>query len=95
VKALAASGEKGLVELVMATHAGNTSDEFAQIVREWARSATHPTAKRRYTELTYKPMRELLDYLRANGFRTYIVSGGGVEFLRVLAEELYGVPPEQ
>ena len=95
VKALAASGEKGLVELVMATHAGNTSDEFAQIVREWARSATHPTAKRRYAELTYKPMRELLDYLRANGFRTYIVSGGGVEFLRVLAEELYGVPPEQ
>jgi phosphoserine phosphatase len=95
VKALAASGEKGLAELVMATHAGNTADEFAQIVRDWAKGAMHPAAKRRYTELTYKPMRELLDYLRANGFKTYIVSGGGVEFLRALAEDLYGVPPEQ
>jgi phosphoserine phosphatase len=94
-KALAASGEKGLLELVMATHAGNTADEFAQIVRDWAKSATHPKAKRRYTELTYKPMRELLDYLRANGFKTYIVSGGGVEFLRALSQELYGIPPEQ
>ena len=95
MKALAASGEHGLLELVMATHAGNTSEEFARIVRDWAKSARHPTFRRPYTELTYTPMRELLDYLRANGFKTYIVSGGGVEFLRVFAEELYGVPPEQ
>jgi phosphoglycolate phosphatase-like HAD superfamily hydrolase len=95
VKALAAAGEKGLLELVMASHAGTTSDEFAQIVRDWAKTATHPVSKRRYVELTYRPMRELLDYLRANGFRAYIVSGGGIEFLRAIAEELYGVPPEQ
>ena len=95
LKTLAAAGEKGLAELVMASHAGTTSDEFAAIVRDWAKTARHPTAGRRYVDLTYKPMRELLDYLRANGFRTYIVSGGGVEFLRAMAEELYGVPPEQ
>ncbi len=93
--ALAASGEHALVELVMATHAGNTSDEFAAIVRDWVKTARHPKFNRPYTELTFKPMRELLDYLRANGFKTWIVSGGGVEFLRVVAEELYGVPPEQ
>jgi phosphoglycolate phosphatase-like HAD superfamily hydrolase len=95
MKALAAAGERGLVELVMASHAGTTADEFAQVVRDWASSARHPQLDRRYAELTYQPMRELLDYLRANGFKTYIVSGGGVEFLRVLAEELYGIPPEQ
>jgi hypothetical protein len=95
MKALAATGEKGLLELVALTHAGNTSEEFAQIAGEWMRSARHPTLKRRYAELTYKPMRELLDYLRANGFKTWIVSGGGVEFLRTVSEELYGVPPEQ
>jgi phosphoserine phosphatase len=95
VKTLAELGEKGLLELVMATHAGSTSDEFAQAVRDWATTARHPKLNRPYTELTYRPMRELLDYLRANGFRTYIVSGGGVEFLRVLSQELYGIPPEQ
>ena len=95
MKALAATGERGLAELIAVTHAGTTSDEFAQAVRDWAKTAQHPTLKRPYTQLTYAPMRELLDYLRANGFRTYIVSGGGVEFLRVLSEELYGVPPEQ
>ena len=94
-KALAASGEKGLLELVVATHGGMTSDEFAQVVREWAATARHPQSGLRYVELTYRPMRELLDYLRASGFRTYIVSGGGVEFLRVMSQELYGVPPEQ
>ena len=78
-------GEKGLLELVMASHAGNTTDEFAAIVRDWLATARHPTLGRRYTELTYPPMLELLDYLRANGFKTYIVSGGGVEFLRVLS----------
>jgi hypothetical protein len=95
MKALAATGEQGLLELVALTHAGNTSEEFAQIVREWVKTARHPTFKRPYTELIFKPMRELLDYLRANGFKTYIVSGGGVEFLRVVSDELYGVPPEQ
>lgn len=95
MKALAAAGEHGLVELVMTTHAGNTSEAFAKIVRDWAKTARHPTTQRPYTELTFVPMRELLDYLRANGFKTWIVSGGGVEFLRVLAQELYGVPPEQ
>ena len=95
MKALAASGEHGLVELVMASHAGNTTDEFAQVVRDWMKSARHPKSNRLYTELTYRPMRELLDYLRANGFANYIVSGGGIEFLRVVSEELYGVPPER
>jgi phosphoserine phosphatase len=95
MKALAATGEKGVAELVAATHAGMTTDEFARIVREWITTARHPVTKRPFTEMTYRPMRELLDYLRANGFRTWIVSGGGVEFLRVIAEELYGVPTEQ
>ena len=95
IKALAATGEKGIAQLLAVTHANITSDEFALIVRDWIRTARHPTLKRPYTQLTYTPMRELLDYLRASGFKTYIVSGGGVEFLRVIAEELYGVPPEQ
>jgi hypothetical protein len=95
MKALAATGEQGLLELIALTHAGNTSEEFAQTVRDWVATARHPTLKRPYTELTFKPMHELLAYLRANGFRTYIASGGGIEFLRVMAEELYGVPPEQ
>jgi hypothetical protein len=95
IKALAATGEKGIAQLLAVTHANMTSDEFALIVRDWTRTARHPTLKRPYTQLTYTPMRELLDYLRASGFKTYIVSGGGIEFLRVIAEELYGVPPEQ
>jgi len=95
MKALAATGEKGIAELLAVTHAGMTTEEFAAIVREWVRTAKHPTLKRPYTELTYAPMRELLDYLRANGFQTWIVSGGGVEFMRVITEELYGVPPQQ
>ena len=95
VKALAATGERGVVELVAITHANTTADEFAGIVRDWVRTARHPVTGRPYTEMTFAPMRELLDYLRANGFRTYIVSGGGVEFLRVISRELYGVPPEQ
>jgi phosphoglycolate phosphatase-like HAD superfamily hydrolase len=95
MKALAETGEHGLLELVIATHAGNTSEEFAQIVRDWVSTARHPKLGRPYTELVFQPMLELLTYLRASGFKTYIVSGGGVEFLRVVAEELYGVPPEQ
>ena len=95
LKAVAATGERGLMELVMATHAGSTTDEFAASVRQWVKTARHPTLKRPYTELVFQPMLELLAYLRANGFKTYIVSGGGIEFMRVFAEEVYGVPPEQ
>ncbi len=89
------AGEPALLELVMATHAGMTTDEFAAIAKDWLATAQHPTLKRHYTELVYQPMVELLAYLRANGFKTFIVSGGGVEFMRTCAEEIYGVPPEQ
>jgi phosphoserine phosphatase len=95
IKTVAASGEKGLIELLMATHAGMTTDEFAAVVSEWLKTARHPRLGRPYTELVYQPMLELLAYLRANGFKTYIVSGGGVEFMRPWAEAVYGVPPEQ
>jgi hypothetical protein len=94
-KALAASGEKGLMELVAVTQAGMTSDEFANIVSDWLATARHPRFKRPYTELVYQPMLELLVYLRANGFKTFIVSGGGIEFMRPWSERIYGVPPEQ
>jgi phosphoserine phosphatase len=95
LKAVAATGERGLLELVMATHAGMSTEEFSATVRDWVATARHPTLKRPYTELVYQPMLELLAYLRANGFKTYIVSGGGIEFMRVFAEQVYGVPPEQ
>jgi phosphoserine phosphatase len=95
MKALAAAGEKGVVELVMASHAGMTTAEFEQIVTDWFKTAKHPRFKRPYTELAYQPMVELLEYLRANGFKTYIVSGGGIEFMRPMTESVYGVPPEQ
>ncbi|MFZ1413328.1 MAG: HAD family hydrolase [Defluviicoccus sp.] len=95
MKAVAASGEKGLVELVMATHAGTTTEEFAAIVSDWLKTARHPRLQRPYTELIYQPMLEVLTYLRANGFKTYIVSGGGIEFMRPWTEAVYGVPPEQ
>lgn len=95
VKTLAASGERGAVEILAATHAGNTTEEFKAIVARWLETAEHPKFKARYDRLAYQPMLELLDYLRANGFKTYIVSGGGVEFMRAFAERVYGVPPEQ
>jgi phosphoglycolate phosphatase-like HAD superfamily hydrolase len=95
MKALAASGEHGLLELVMATHAGMTTDEFEQIVKAWLATAKHPRFNRPFTDLVYQPMLELLDYLRANGFKTFIVSGGGIEFMRPWVEEVYGIPPEQ
>ena len=95
MKTLAASGEKGLAELVMASHAGMTADAFDATVREWIAAARHPVTKRAYTDMVYQPMLELLEYLRANGFKTYIVSGGGVEFVRAWAESVYGIPPEQ
>ena len=92
---VAAAGEHGLLEMMAATHAGMTADEFRAIVADWLATARHPRFKQLYTELTYTPMKELLAYLRANGFRTFIVSGGGVEFMRVFSERVYGVPPEQ
>ncbi len=95
LKGVAAAGEKGLVELGMSTHAGMTTDEFAVIVKDWFATARHPKTGKPYDEMTFLPMRELLDYLRANGFKTYIVSGGGVEFMRVITEKAYGIPPEQ
>jgi phosphoserine phosphatase len=95
MKTLAAAGEKGLVELIMASHAGMSTAEFETIVRDWFARARHPRFKRPYTELAYQPMLELLEFLRANGFKTYIVSGGGIEFMRPMTEAVYGVPPEQ
>jgi phosphoserine phosphatase len=95
LKGLAASGEKGLAALLAATHAGMTTEEFETLVREWITTAKHPTSGKRYTEMVYQPMLELLAYLRANGFKTFIVSGGGIEFMRPWAERVYGIPPEQ
>jgi phosphoglycolate phosphatase-like HAD superfamily hydrolase len=95
LEALGAAGEKGMVELVMASHAGMSTAQFEAIVTDWLDKARHPRFKRRYTELAYQPMREVLAYLRANGFKTYIVSGGGVEFMRPMTEAVYGIPPEQ
>jgi len=92
---LADSGEKGLLELVMATHADNTTEEFSRIVTDWLAEAKHPRFKRAYNELVYQPMLELLNYLRNNGFKTFIVSGGGIEFMRPWVEAVYGIPPEQ
>jgi len=94
-KALAASGEKGILELVTATHAGMTTAAFSQIVVAWLDSARHPRFQRPYTDLVYQPMLELLRYLREKGFKTYIVSGGGIAFMRTFSEKVYGVPPEQ
>jgi len=93
--AVAAGGEHAILELVMASHAGNTAEEFAAIVGDWLATARHPKTGRPFDQMIYQPMRELLDYLRANGFKTFIVSGGGVEFMRVFAERVYGIPPEQ
>jgi phosphoserine phosphatase len=95
MKTALAGGEKALLEMVMATHAGMRTAEFEQIVKDWIATAKHPKTGRPFTELVYQPMRELLAYLRANGFKTYIVSGGGIEFMRPWTEKVYGVPPEQ
>jgi phosphoserine phosphatase len=95
IKKVLSFGEHGLIELVMATHAGMTTEEFEQIVEEWIITAKHPRTNKLYKEMVFQPMLELLDYLRANNFKTFIVSGGGIEFLRVWAEEVYGIPPEQ
>ncbi len=95
MKTLAAAGERGLLELVAASHAGLTTEEFAAVVKDWLATARHPKFNRPYTELTFAPMVELLAYLRSSGFQTWIVSGGGIEFMRVFAEQAYGVPPQQ
>ena len=95
LKTLAAAGEEGLIQLIMATHAGMTTDEFAATVNSWIEKARHPRFEKAYTELIYQPMLEVLDYLRANGFKTFIVSGGGIEFMRPWTEQVYGIPPEQ
>jgi hypothetical protein len=95
LKTLMASGQKGLVEIIAVTHAGMTADEFTRIVSDWLETARHPRFKRPYTEMVYQPMIELLAYLRANGFKTFIASGGGVEFMRPWSQPVYGVPPDQ
>jgi hypothetical protein len=94
-KALVASGERGVAEIAMTTHAGMTTEEFEKIVKDWLATAKHPRFNRPFTDLVYQPMLELLAYLRENGFKTYIVSGGGVEFMRPWTEKIYGIPPEQ
>ena len=94
-KTVLASTKTALLELMMATHTGNTTGEFSQIVKDWIATAKHPKTGRAYTDMVYQPMLELLSYLRANGFKTYIVSGGGIAFIRQWAEKVYGIPPEQ
>jgi phosphoglycolate phosphatase-like HAD superfamily hydrolase len=95
MKAVAGMGEKGMVEIVAATHSGMSTVDFDKTVRDWLETAKHPRFKVLYTDLIYQPMLELLDYLRANGFKTFIVSGGGVEFMRGFADKTYGIPSEQ
>jgi phosphoglycolate phosphatase-like HAD superfamily hydrolase len=94
-EALAATGEKGLLQIIAVSHAGMTTDAFAKSVLDWITTAKHPRFNRPYDSLVYQPMLELLAYLRANGFKTFIVSGGGVEFMRPWVEKAYGIPPEQ
>ncbi|HEY1791036.1 MAG TPA: HAD family hydrolase [Verrucomicrobiae bacterium] len=95
MKGLLAGGEKSLMKIVAVSHSGMTTDEFDAAVGEWLAKARHPETGRPYTKMVYQPMLELLTYLRVNGFKTYIVSGGGVEFMRVFAGDVYGIPPEQ
>ncbi len=95
VKAALAGGEHAALEIVMATHAGITTAEFENIVKQWIATARHPMTKRPFTEMVYQPMLELLNYLRTNGFKTFIVSGGGIEFMRPWVDRVYGIPPEQ
>ena len=94
VKGLAASGQKGLVEIIGATHAGMTSDEFSKIVADWIAGAKHPKTGKLYTQMVYQPMLELIDFLKANDFEVFIVSGGGIEFMRPWTAKTYGIEPE-
>lgn len=95
MKAALAGGQKSLVEMIIATHSGMTTDEFDKTVNDWMATATHPKTGKHYNEMVYQPMLELLDYLRANGYKTFIVSGGGIDFMRVWVEQAYGIPPYQ
>ena len=95
IKSALSGGEKALLEMAMATHAGMTTAEFEKMVSDWISTAKHPKTGKRYTDMVYQPMLEVLAYLRANGFKTFIVSGGGIEFIRPWAGRVYGVPPEQ
>lgn len=95
LKKALASGKKSLVQVLATTHAGITTEEFDRSVRNWLATARHPTTKRPYNEMAYQPMLEVLEYLRDNDFKTFIVSGGGIDFMRVFAEQTYGIPPEQ
>lgn len=95
IKTVTAGGEHALLDIIMATHAGMTTDTFQQIVREWINTAKHPSTGKRYKDMVYQPMLELLAYLRANGYKTFIVSGGGVDFMRPWTEEVYGIPSDQ
>ena len=95
LKGALAGGEKGLMEVMVATHSGLTTEEFERVVKDWLATAKHPKSGRPYTAMVYQPMLELLTYLRANSFKTFIVSGGGIEFMRAFAEKTYGIPPEQ
>jgi hypothetical protein len=95
LKTALAGGDRALLEIVMATHMGMTTVEFEQIVKDWIATAKHPKTGKLYTEMVYQPMLELLAYLRSNGFKNYIVSGGGIEFMRPWTEKVYGIPPEQ
>ncbi len=95
IKAVMASGEKGVLEIMAATHTGMTTEEFTKTVTDWIATARHPRFDKAYTDLVYKPMLELLGFLRSKGFKTFIVSGGGIEFMRPWTEKTYGIPPEQ
>ncbi len=95
MKTVAASGMKGILEMAMATHTGMTAEQFTDRVTQWIGTAKHPRFKRLYTELVYQPQLELMAYLRNNGFKTFIVSGGGIAFMRPWTERVYGIPPEQ
>jgi phosphoglycolate phosphatase-like HAD superfamily hydrolase len=95
LKGALAGGEAAIFQIVTATHSGMTTDEFEKIVGDWVATARHPKTGKLYTEMVYQPMLELLAYLRANGFKTFIVSGGGIDFMRVFSERVYGIPPEQ
>ena len=94
-KLLEGEHHDGLLQIVALTHAGMTTDDFNAEVQAWLASAKHPRFGKPYDQLTYQPMQELLRYLRANGFKTYIVSGGGADFMRVWSDRVYGIPPEQ
>jgi phosphoglycolate phosphatase-like HAD superfamily hydrolase len=94
-KVALAGGEHAVMEIMAASHAGVSTDDFQKIVTDWLATATHPVTHRPFTSMVYQPMLEVLSYLRANGFKTFIVSGGGVEFMRAFADATYGIPPEQ